>query len=208
MQIKNSSLYSRFFKVVYTCIFCLTMLFSVFLFSLNASAADNTPNTEATTSADTKSNDSSVSENIYYTNPETGEDVLYTGKYEDSPYKLSWKGNYSGIDEAATEYFARKINGEKWEECAYNSSTDALQKITESMTKYAGINGEELLMQTYTGEDKDLFKNVYNKISGSNGAYDALNAMMRDSNTGNKMGGSQALYYETRFFEIDCQNAK
>lgn len=144
----------------------------------------------------------------YYTNPETGEDVLYTGKYEDSPYKLSWKGNYSGIDEAATEYFARKINGEKWEECAYNSSTDALQKITESMTKYAGINGEELLMQTYTGEDKDLFKNVYNKISGSNGAYDALNAMMRDSNTGNKMGGSQALYYETRFFEIDCQNAK
>ena len=34
------------------------------------------------------------------------------------------------------------------------------------MTKYAGINGEELLMQTYTGEDKDLFKNVYNKISG------------------------------------------
>ena len=121
----------------------------------------------------------------YYTNPETGEDVLYTGKYEDSPYKLSWKGNYSGIDEAATEYFARKINGEKWEECAYNSSTDALQKITESMTKYAGINGEELLMQTYTGEDKDLFKNVYNKISGSNGAYDALNAMMRDSNTGN-----------------------
>ena len=49
MQIKNSSLYSRFFKVVYTCIFCLTMLFSVFLFSLNASAADNNPNTEATT---------------------------------------------------------------------------------------------------------------------------------------------------------------
>ena len=56
MQIKNSSLYSRFFKVVYTCIFCLTMLFSVFLFSLNASAADNNPNTEATTSADNKSN--------------------------------------------------------------------------------------------------------------------------------------------------------
>ena len=43
MQIKNSSLYNRFFKVVYTCIFCLTMLFSVFLFSLNASAADNPP---------------------------------------------------------------------------------------------------------------------------------------------------------------------
>lgn len=85
MQIKNSSLYSRFFKVVYTCIFCLTMLFSVFLFSLNASAADNTPNTEATTSADTKSNDSSVSENIYYTNPETG----YVVRIEDDAALLT-----------------------------------------------------------------------------------------------------------------------
>ena len=85
MQIKNSSLYSRFFKVVYTCIFCLTMLFSVFLFSLNASAADNTPNTEATTSADTKSNDSSVSGNIYYTNPETG----YVVRIEDDAALLT-----------------------------------------------------------------------------------------------------------------------
>lgn len=85
MQIKNSSLYSRFFKVVYTCIFCLTLLFSVFLFSLNASAADNTPNTEATTSADTKSNDSSVSGNIYYTNPETG----YVVRIEDDAALLT-----------------------------------------------------------------------------------------------------------------------
>ncbi len=99
----------------------------------------------------------------YYTDPETGENVLYTGKYEDSPYKLTWKGNYNGIDEAATEYFARKINGEKWEDCAYNPSTDALQKITDSMTKYTGVNGEEVLMKTYTGENKDLFKNVYNE---------------------------------------------
>lgn len=103
----------------------------------------------------------------YYTDPETGENVLYTGKYEDSPYKLTWKGNYNGIDEAATEYFARKINGEKWEDCAYNPSTDALQKITDSMTKYTGVNGEEVLMKTYTGENKDLFKNVYNEISGN-----------------------------------------
>ena len=99
----------------------------------------------------------------YYTDPETGENVLYTGKYEDSPYKLTWKGNYNGIDEAATEYFARKINGEKWEDCAYNPSTDALQKITDSMTKYTGVNGEEVLMKTYTGENKDLFKNEFDK---------------------------------------------
>lgn len=85
MQIKNSSLYSRFFKVVYTCIFCLTMLFSVFLFSLNASAADNNPNTEATTSADNKSNNSSVSGNIYYTNPETG----YVVRIEDDAALLT-----------------------------------------------------------------------------------------------------------------------
>ena len=85
MQIKNSSLYSRFFKVIYICIFCLTMLFSVCLFSLNASAADNNPNTEATTSADNKSNNSSVSGNIYYTNPETG----YVVRIEDDAALLT-----------------------------------------------------------------------------------------------------------------------
>lgn len=144
----------------------------------------------------------------YYTDPETGENVLYTGKYEDSPYKLTWKGNYNGIDEAATEYFARKINGEKWEDCAYNPSTDALQKITDSMTKYTGVNGEEVLMKTYTGENKDLFKNVYNEISGNEKAYDALDAMMKDSNTGNQRGGTQALNTVTRNFDRDCQIAK
>ena len=76
------------------------------------------------------------------------------------------------------------------------------------MTKYTGVNGEEVLMKTYTGENKDLFKNVYNEISGNEKAYDALDAMMKDSNTRNQMVGTKALNTVTRNFDRDCQIAK
>lgn len=126
----------------------------------------------------------STTEGYYYTDQNTGESVLYTGTYEDSSTKLTWMGNYSGIGEATTEFFTRKINGEKSEGCIYNSSVDALESILNTMTKYGGVNAEELLFETYTSDDKEKFAKKYNQMMGSDEAYNLLDEEMRLANYG------------------------
>ena len=141
-----------------------------------------------------------TNEGYYYKDPETGKDVLYTGNYADSTHALIWKGEHGGINEAATEYVSRKVNGERWEECAYNPSTDALERITDSMTKHTDTNGEQLLFETYTGDNKKLFADKYNEIMHDDTAYGRLDSCMLAANQGNPDAIAH-LNIETKTFE-------
>ncbi len=129
----------------------------------------------------------------YIYDDETGTYTKYEGDFEQIPEGLMYISisdeegiSYWGIDEATTEYITREIYGETREDCAYNSSADALQKIVDDMTEHCGIDGEKLLYDTYTGEDKDLFKNKYNEIMQDEDAYDLLIDQMIGANYGDK----------------------
>ena len=149
----------------------------------------------------------------YYFNEETQQYDLYDGTYEDADCFLLYMSAsdkngtiYAGIDEATTEYFTRKIYGEVESTSAYNGSTDTLESITESMKEHCGIDGEKLLYETYTGEDKDAFKNVYNEIMGDDTAYDELTNIMYSNNT---QGGSEfTLDVEAFAFDVKCKQYK
>ena len=119
-------------------------------------------------------------EGYYYVNSESGELELYTGNYADSPYPLQWCGGGlgTGINESTTEYFTRRISGENREDCRYNSTTDALEIIVDSMTKNCGVNGEELLFDSYTGDDKEEFGRKYNEVMRDDNAYEKLDNNM------------------------------
>ena len=144
------------------------------------------------------------SEGYWYTDPDTGRKIYagdYAENYEDFPYPLEWLGSASGsgMNEATTEYFARKISGKKDATCAYNAATDALEIITENMTKNCGINGEELLFDTYVGEDKGKFGRVFNEIMNDDKAYDRLDENMRKANNGNLEAQCNVLWTAVEF---------
>ena len=149
----------------------------------------------------------------HYFDEELQRYVKYEGNFEDADCFLLYMSTsdkngtiYAGIDEATTEYFTRKIYGEVESTSAYNGSTDTLESITESMKEHCGIDGEKLLYETYTGEDKDAFKNVYNEIMGDDTAYDELTNIMYSNNT---QGGSEfTLDVEAFAFDVKCKQYK
>lgn len=123
-------------------------------------------------------------EGYFYVDPESNEQIFYTGKYEDSPYPLQWGGGGlgRGINESATEYFTRKISGGTRENCSYNSTTDSLEIIVDSMNKNCGVNGEELLFDSYTGNDKEKFGRKFNEVMRDDKAYEKLDDDMFKAN--------------------------
>lgn len=62
------------------------------------------------------------------------------------------------------------------------------------------------MYETYTGEDKDAFKNVFNEIMGDDTAYDELTNIMYSNNT---QGGSEfTLDVEAFAFDMKCKQYK
>ena len=68
------------------------------------------------------------------------------------------------------------------------------------MTKHTDTNGEQLLFETYTGDNKKLFADKYNEIMHDDTAYDRLDSCMLAANQGNPDAIAQ-LNIETEFFE-------
>lgn len=141
---------------------------------------------------------------------EEGEFCKYEGNFEDAEVKLIYvsvkdeNGTiYSGIDEATTEYVTRKIYGEVRPNCAYNASADCLESITDSMTKNNICDGEQLLMDTYYGADKDLFKNKINEIIGNDEAYDNYVSILYKANNGDRMAQTNLELFQFTF-ELQC----
>ena len=136
----------------------------------------------------------------YWYTDETGNTVRYEGDIKNATVDVSYGSiffynpniqeyvTYSGIDEATTEYFTRRIYGYTSEDCAYNKGTDTLESIVNSLTDHYDVNGDRLLYDTYTGDDKTLFKNQYNDIMGED-AYDRLSNQMYDASRGDKGAG-------------------
>lgn len=141
---------------------------------------------------------------------EEGEFCKYEGNFEDADVNLIYvsvrdeNGTiYPGIDEATTEYVTRKIYGEVRPTCAYNASVDCLESITDSMTKYNICDGEQLLMNTYYGADKDLLKNKINEIVGNDEAYSSCTNMLYEANQGDKFAQIKTELFQT-MFELRC----
>lgn len=109
---------------------------------------------------------------------------IYDITNPDNVPKFLGMGQESGMNETTTEYFNRKILKRKNEEIAYNRSVDLLEKIIDSMTKYGICDAEAILYESYVGENKNLFKEQYNKIVGNDVeiSYNTLEDVMFRSN--------------------------
>ena len=118
-------------------------------------------------------------------------------------YKADYTG-YEGLAEYVISHLLKYTNLNEDEYVLYEPEQIKYKRqIYNGVRSRAFIDGD---WQIITLER--LFKNVYNEISGNEKAYDALDAMMKDSNTGNQRGGTQALNTVTRNFDRDCQIAK
>lgn len=148
-------------------------------------------------------------EGYFYIDSETGEAIKYEGKYENSEHQLSWGSSSSkgaGMNESATEYFTRKIDGDNRENCRYNSSTNALESVVDTITKYGNVDGEELLFETYTGDDKEKFGQKLNELAGGD-MYDLLDDAMLKANLGDVASQKLVEVYAAAF-EIRCATRK
>lgn len=146
----------------------------------------------------------------FYIDPETNDVVIYTGKYEEAPYTLTYgtldaKG--LGMTEATTEYFTRRIDGDKRDGCSYNVSTDALEKIMKTMTKYGNVDAEKLLLDSYTGNDKGKFERKFNEMMENDEAYELLDDYMYKANNGD-VAAKKLVEVYAMLFEFKCKNKK
>lgn len=130
--------------------------------------------------------------------PETNEFSLKSTENFDSTQGLLLNGYdydakmYSGINDASNGLLSKDICGTANSNYTYNNGTYTLESITTSITNHCGINGEQLLCNTYVGENKSLLANKYNEIMGNDNAYNELvGALYEEKMSGNYSSGAK-----------------
>ena len=141
--------------------------------------------------------------------PETNEFSLKANENFDSTQGLLLNGYdygagiYSGINDASNGLLAKDICGTANNNYTFNNGTYTLENITTSITNHCGINGEQLLCNTYVGENKNLLASKYNEIMGNDNAYNELvGALYEEKMSGSYSSGAKldsiAFEFETK----------